>query len=117
MRHSKRTNHNAVIHRKLSEILVRESKDPRFHKLTISRVEASSDLSFAKVFFSIFPAEAIEELEASLNHAAGFFSWTLGKSLKTRNTPRLVFIYDEGFEHSVRVNELLSQVDSGNKDG
>ena len=110
MARSRFGNHNAMIHRKLAEILLRETKDPRFRRLTISRVEAASDMSFAKVYFSIFPSELVEELGVSLNRAAGFFSRTLGRSLDTRNTPKLIFVHDKGFDHSTRIDQLLKGV-------
>ncbi|MBF0280638.1 MAG: 30S ribosome-binding factor RbfA [SAR324 cluster bacterium] len=110
MRKSKGGIHNALIHRKLSEILLRESKDPRFERVTISRVEAVKGLSLAQIYFSIYPPENIEELTESLNHAAGFFSNCLGHALKTRNTPRLIFIYDKGFDYSSQIDTLIKNV-------
>ena len=50
-----KTNLSSLVHRRLSEVLLFESNDPRFSNVTISRVEASGNLSFAKVFVSIFP--------------------------------------------------------------
>ena len=91
-------------------VLIFESNDPRFSNVTISRVEASVNLSFAKVFVSIFPAEGHDELIKSLNHASGFFSRQLGHVLKTRNTPQLFFKYDSGFDHSDKIETLLKEV-------
>ncbi len=101
---------NTLIHRKLAQILLKESKDPRFERVTISRVEAVKGLSMAQIYFSIFPAENIEELVDSLNRAAGFFSNCLGHALKTRNTPRLIFIYDKGFDYSNQIDMVLKKV-------
>lgn len=113
MRQKKKGNSGHLIHRKLSEILLRESKDPRFQRLTITRVEAANDFSFATVYFSIYPPEHVEELSTSLNHAAGFFSQCLGRALTTRNTPRLAFVYDAGFDYSFQIDVLLKQVAMG----
>ncbi len=109
MRRKKKDFNKILIQRKLSEILLKESNDPRFEKVTISRVEPSRDLSFARVYFATFPPEQIEELASSLNRAAGFFSRCLGQTLKTRNTPKLVFIYDTGFDYSLKLDNLLRQ--------
>ena len=95
------------MHRRLSEVLLFESNDPRFSNVTISRVEASANLSFAKVFVSIFPTEGLDELIKSLNHASRFFSRQLGQVLNTRNTPQLIFKYDSGFDHSDEIETLL----------
>lgn len=99
--------HNGMIQRKLSEIILRESKDPRFKRVTVSRVDAATDMSSAKIYYSIFPPEQIEKLTQSLNNAAGFFSQRLGKALTTRNTPKLIFIYDAGFDYSVEMDQIL----------
>ena len=109
-----------LVHRKLTQVLHRESNDPRFEGITISRVETSSDLSFAKVLVSHsgiwsdgkstgINEEQQKELIDSLNRASGFFSKKLGKSLSTRNTPKLHFVYDPGFDHSDEIEKLIQQ--------
>ena len=105
-----KTNLSSLVQRRLSEVLLLESNDPRFSNVTISRVEASGNLSFAKVFVSIFPPEGHDDLIKSLNHASGFFSRQLGQVLNTRNTPQLIFKYDSGFDHSDEIELLLKGV-------
>ena len=105
-----KSNLSTLVHRRLSEVLLFESNDPRFRNVTISRVEASANLSCAKVYVSIFPPEGHEELIKSLNHASGFFSRQLGQILKTRNTPQLLFKYDAGYDHSDEIETLLRDV-------
>ena len=107
MKKTGRSSFSTLVHRRLSEILLFESKDPRFRKITISRVEASPNMSYARVHVSIFPSTGQQELVNSLNKAAGFFSIQLGKVLKTRNTPQLTFVYDAGFDHSDEIETLL----------
>jgi len=110
MKKSGNTNLSSLIHKRLSEVLLFKSNDPRFTNVTISRVEASRNLSFAKVFVSIFPPEGLDDLIKSLNHASGFFSRQLGQILNTRNTPQLIFEYDSGFDHSDEIETLLKGV-------
>ena len=110
MKKTGRSNVSTLIHRRLAEILLFESKDPRFSKVTISRVEAAPNMSSARVHVSVFPSEGEEELITSLNRAAGFFSSQLGKVLKTRNTPQLKFIYDAGFDYSDEIEILLRNI-------
>lgn len=110
MNKAAKSNLSTLVHRRLSEVLLFESNDPRFSNVTISRVEASANLSFAKVYVSIFPPERHDELIKSLNHASGFFSRQLGQVLKTRNTPQLLFKYDAGFDHSDEIEALLQGV-------
>ena len=110
MKKSGKTNLSSLVHKRLSEVLLFESNDPRFSNVTISRVEASGNLTLAKVFVSIFPAEGHNELVKSLNDASGFLSRKLGQVLKTRNTPQLIFKYDSGFNHSDEIETLLKGV-------
>ena len=101
---------SSLVHRRLSEVLIFESNDPRFSNVTISRVEASGNLTLAKIFVSIFPPDKNNELIKSLNNASGFFSRQLGQVLNTRNTPQLIFKYDSGFDHSDEIETLLKGV-------
>ena len=110
MNKSVKTNLSQLLHRRLSEVLLFESSDPRFRNVTISRVEASGNLTFAKVFVSIFPPQESDDLIKSLNHASGFFSRQLGQVLNTRNTPQLTFKYDRGFDHSDEIETILKGV-------
>ena len=110
MKKKGRINFSTLVHRRLSEIILLESKDPRFKKVTISRVEAAPNMSSAKIYVSIFPSTGHQELVDLLNKAAGFFSIQLGKILKTRNTPKLTFIYDVGFDHSDKIEILLQNI-------
>ena len=107
MNKSGKTNLSSLVHRRLSEVLLFESNDPRFSNVTISRVEASGNLTLAKVFVSIFPPEGHNELIKSLNNASGFLSKKLGKTLNSRNTPKLHFVYDSGFDHSDEIEKLI----------
>ena len=59
---------------------------------------------------SIFPSDQKEQLVSSLNQASGFFSRELGKILNTRNTPQLSFVYDSGYDHSDKIENLLSKL-------
>jgi len=110
MKKTGRSSFSTLVQRRLSEILLFESKDPRFKKVTISRVEAAPNMSYARVHVTIFPSTGQQELVDSLNKAAGFFSIQLGKVLKTRNTPQLTFVYDAGFDHSDEIEILLHSV-------
>tara|TARA_B100000686_G_C16216384_1_gene677984 strand:- start:88 stop:444 length:357 start_codon:yes stop_codon:yes gene_type:complete len=117
MNKSGKTNLSSLVHKRLSEVLLFKSNDPRFTNVTISRVEASGNLTFAKVFVSVFPPEGHNELIKSLNNASGFLSRQLGRVLKTRNTPQLIFKYDTGFDHSDEIETLLKGILSENSRG
>ncbi|MCL1817786.1 MAG: 30S ribosome-binding factor RbfA [Spirochaetaceae bacterium] len=92
-----------------------EIKDPRVSSLvSISRVEISRDLAYAKVFVSSFGENAkAGAAAAGLNHAAGFIQGTVAKRIRLRVTPRLTFIADHGIEDGFLINEKIKEALSG----
>lgn len=102
---------NEAVKQKLSTILLREAQDPRFQSVTITDVSLAKDLTFARVGFACYDGGTdIGPLTESLNRAAGFFSHLLARSLATRNTPKLHFHYDRGFDHAHEIDKLLDEV-------
>ena len=100
---------NEMVLRKLALIIRDECKDPRLQKITLTRVEASSDASFAKVLFTFFPSDGYKDTEETLNQASGFFSFRLGRALQTRKTPKLLFKFDPGFDYSIELDAKLRE--------
>jgi ribosome-binding factor A len=96
------------IQRELSGLLRAELKDPRVGMITLTGVEVSPDLAYAKVFFTtLADAESLKRIEAGLRHATGFLRTQLGKRLKLRVTPELHFRHDVSVEHGVRLSQLI----------
>lgn len=97
---------------KLSEILKREVNDPKLDHATITRVEVSPDTTFAKIYFCSFhPDVDSDEMLAAFNSAKNFIQSKLGKALQTRNTPKLAFVYDAGFDHASDIDHLLKDIE------
>ena len=98
------------IRRELSEIIRLELKDPRVAMLTLTDVEVSSDLAYAKVYFTLLgDDEARIGTEAGLKRAAGFLRSQLGQRIKIYVTPELHFIYDDSVERGVRLSQLIDK--------
>jgi ribosome-binding factor A len=93
-------------------IVLGKIKDPRVDSfLSVTRVDAASDLSFADVYVSSWKTEqGLETGVAGLQNAASFIQRELAKTLKTRLTPRLRFHADTGvkagFEMVKKIEEL-----------
>ena len=100
---------NSLIHKNLANIIKTNASDPRFKYVTLSSIETSSDLSFAKILVTVFPKENHKEILYSLNKASGFLSKQLGRRLKTRNTPKLSFTYDNGYDYTDQIEKLIIQ--------
>jgi ribosome-binding factor A len=96
------------IQRELAELLREEVKDPRVHRLTVTSVEVSSDLSHAKVFFTqLTGRENAADTIQGLQHAAGYLRSELSHRLKLYSVPQLHFVYDESIEAGMRLSQLI----------
>ena len=85
-----------------------KAKDEDFKHVTITAVEATNDLSFAKVFFTT--TDDREKVEHDLNNAAGFFRSLLAERLEVRHTPELRFIFDESIEYGAKIEKIIEQL-------
>lgn len=97
------------IQRELASLIQSGLKDPRLTRLSILEVQVSKDLSHARVFFSVLNAADANDCLQALNRASGFLQHEIGKSLKTRITPKLSFVYDDT---DIRGRELSDLIDS-----
>ncbi|MEW6996216.1 30S ribosome-binding factor RbfA [Colwelliaceae bacterium BS250] len=100
------------IQREIAVILQREIKDPRLGMLTVSSVEITRDLAYAKVFVTFFDDsdEVVKESVALLNDAAGYIRSILAKTLRARIMPNLRFVYDKSLAEGVRMTSIVNQV-------
>lgn len=95
----------------ISDILRREMKDPRLGFVSVTDVEMSQDLRHAKVYVSILGDEAAKrETIAALQGAVGFVRTEIGRRIRLRHTPEIVFKLDESIERGARIFELLEQI-------
>jgi ribosome-binding factor A len=99
-----------VIREVASETILFELKDPRVKGVTVTRAEVSADLQHAKVFVSIMGTPQEQKLcMHGLRHAGGFVQSKLGSRLKTRFTPVITFVLDEGVKKSIEVTRLINE--------
>ncbi len=99
-----------LLHKELSQLLLREVKDPRLRAITITAVRVSTDLRHARVLFT-GGAEAEHEAQLQgLRSAAGFLRGHLGRRLDLRYAPELTFEVDESVDRTLEVMRLLREV-------
>ncbi len=99
-----------VIRETASETILFEVRDPRVKNVTITRAEVSGDLQHAKVYVSIMGTQKEQELcMHGLRNAAGFVQAKLGSRLKTRYTPTIQFVLDEGVKKSLEMTRLINE--------
>lgn len=100
------------IKRELAGLIQFELRDPRIGMVSITDVEVSRDLSYARVFVTVLgkesEAEAAEAVEA-LNHASGFLRTRVARVMKARTTPRLRFVFDSSIVRGARMSDLIDR--------
>lgn len=98
------------LQREVAMILQREIKDERLKLVTVSGVELSRDLNYAKVFVTFLEndPEKIEQGMKVLRDASGFIRTLVGKAMRLRVTPELRFAYDQSLVEGVRISTLVS---------
>ena len=95
----------------ISKLILVELKDPRIGFVTVTSVDVANDLAHAKVYVSVLGSE--DEGKASLdtlNRAAGFLRTEIGKRIRLRHVPALVFVYDPSIQHGAHIAKLLRDV-------
>lgn len=105
------------IQKEIATILMREVKDPRLSMTTVSAVEVTRDLAYAKIFVTFFTNEE-SEIKSSvevLNDAAGFIRSLLAKKLRARIMPHLRFVYDQSMAEGVRMSSLVDKAVASDK--
>ena len=103
---------NDDIQRVLSAHL-REIKDPRVQQgmISVTRVETTGDLRYAKVWLSVLGLENEKEFKKGLKSASGWLRRELANSLSLRYTPELVFEVDHSIEYGAHINEVINSLD------
>ena len=92
-------------------MLIRDNvRDPRVGMLSVTDVEISRDLAYAKVFVSFIGERSQNDIEAALealNGASGYLRKLLAGSIKLRITPKLQFFYDESGRRGQHLSALI----------
>lgn len=98
------------IREQLAELLRDEVKDPRIGFVTLTRVELTGDLGFARVYFGVLGDQAQRQRSLEgLKQAAGFLRRQLARRIRIYQVPELRFQYDTGLDATDRVARLLQE--------
>lgn len=102
---------NETIKREISRILHKELEDPRLQFVSITRVNVSRDLHYARVYFSVLGDQQKKELAIEgFQSACGLIRKYIGKNIRMRYTPEIQFFYDNSIEISARIDETLEEI-------
>ncbi len=99
-----------VIREVASETILFELRDPRIRNVTVTRTEVSGDLQHAKVFVSVMGTPQEQHLCLhGLKHAAGYVQSKIADRLRTRFTPTVQFVLDQGVKKSIEMTRLINE--------
>ena len=99
-----------VIREVAAETILFELRDPRVKGVTVTRTEVSGDLQHAKIFVSLMGSAKEQQLCLhGLKHAAGYIQSKLATRMKTRFTPVITFVVDEGVKKSIEITRLINE--------
>ncbi len=96
--------------REISMIIETEVKNELLKQVTLTDIEITNDLSFAKVYFRVLDDSKKEEILASLKKASPFIRKCLSKRIEIRHIPELTFIYDESIEYGEKIENILNNI-------
>jgi ribosome-binding factor A len=101
----------------VSELIFNGLKDPRINPMTtVTRVEVTRDLSFAKIYISVLGDDINkEETIKGLNSAKGFIRKEIGNRMDLRYAPEPIFNLDESIEKAISLSKLIDEVNKDNK--
>ena len=86
-------------------------KDPRLGFVTITRVEMTDDLSYAKIFFSVLGKEEdYKKTKEALDSALGFIRKLVSERINLKFAPEIAFYEDHSSEYSVRIDQVLNEI-------
>lgn len=102
------------IHREISQIIFREIRDPRVGLVTLTSVEVSAGLEYAKVFVTHIEDEDNTEKDRIeliniLNSASGFIRTNLARRISLRCIPQLKFFYDKSVQYGSYISKLIEE--------
>ena len=100
----------------VSTMLINGIKDPRINSLvSVTDVEVTSDLSYAYIYVSILGGDEESTLDG-LKSACGYIRREVGKNIKIRHTPEIIFKIDDSLLKGMYMDELIKIVNNGYKD-
>ena len=100
----------------VSTMLINGIKDPRINSLvSVTDVEVTSDLSYAYIYVSILGGDEESTLDG-LKSACGDIRREVGKNIKIRHTPEIIFKIDDSLLKGMYMDELIKKVNNGYKD-
>jgi ribosome-binding factor A len=105
------------LRKEISKILLEDLKDPRIGFVTITRIELTGDLRYARIYFSILGDDkAKEESLKGIKSSIGFIRKLIAERIKLRYVPELYFKLDNSLEYSINLEKTFERIRHERKD-
>lgn len=93
-----------------SKVILFELQDPRVKFVTVTKVEVSGDLQYAKIYVSVLGDDADQKtVMDGINHARGYIQRQIASSLRLRHSPIVSFRLDDSVKKSIRISRLIEE--------
>lgn len=100
-----------AIRQEISKVVQFEMKDPRIGFITITKVDLTKDLRYARVYFSVLGSDKEKNLTLrGLNSAKGYIKGLIADRIKLRFTPEISFRIDESLGHVKHIEDILAKL-------
>jgi ribosome-binding factor A len=98
----------ARIHERVAHCIEFELSDPRSAFVTVTKVELTSDLSVARIFYSVYGTEGDKSrVKHMLEGASGYVRTKVAKALRVRRAPSIAWEYDDSIEYAARMDAAI----------
>jgi ribosome-binding factor A len=95
----------------IADLLLRKVRDPRVKGVTLTGIDLSDDLRYARVYFSLIGGEdKVRQARSGLDSATGYIKRQIGKQVRLRYIPDITFEHDPTLEKGDRIEKILKQI-------
>ncbi len=104
---------NSSLVEQISYIIAHDVKNPDINFVTITGAKVTSDLSLAKIYFTVLDQSKIKETLSALKDASGYIRHELRERIEIRQIPELEFVYDESIEYGNKIEKIIDKLHEG----
>jgi len=103
----KKEKYNVLFRDEINYLLRTKLSDPGLRNVTITKVDVTTDLEVATVYWDSFDTAAKAEISKAIKRAAGALRSALAKRIDMRAVPHLKFVYDNQYEAESAITDIL----------
>ena len=102
---------SAVIKEEVGKMLLSGMKDPDVANVTVTKVDVTDDLRYAKIYYSVLGDETkVEAAKKALARSRGYVRSEIGRRIKIRFTPEISFVHDDTAAYADHIEHLLKKI-------